>query len=230
LTGEWKILIGWVLFGGTHIFGSFVRVRRALIGYLGLRGFKALYSLVAIATFISLCLVYFPNRHSGTILFDTNPVLLLLAQLLMFFAVIILVQGMLTPGPIGTGPEMAKRVVFVPSGIHRITRHPQNISFVLFGLAHLIANPYRGDWLFFGGFVLFALVGSAHQDRRILAGVTGAGENYRTETSLLPFVAIVAGKQPLFLRELNVPGLGAAVILFLILRYFHSSLFGGFGG
>lgn len=230
MPGEWKILIWWLLFGGTHLLGSLRPVRAFLIGRLGLPPFKGLYSLVAFATFIPLCLVFARNRHAGAVLFDPPPLFLIAAQVLMLAALTVLLQGLLTPGPMTTLAEMTGGVELQPRGIHRITRHPQNTAFALFGIAHMIANPFAGDWVFFGGFVLFGLVGSLHQDSRTAASHAEAGRKFIAATSLLPFVTLIRRKGPLPVREFNFPGLGAAVALWAVLRYFHPVLFGGFGG
>lgn len=226
---EWQIAVWWVLFGGTHILGSAIPVRRLLIDRLGLPGFKAVYSVVALATFVPLCLVFFRNRHAGAVLFGFNPVAFTLAQILMFLALAVLMQGLLSPGPMTTLAEMTGRSPFEPRGVHRITRHPQNTAFALFGFAHILANPFFGDWIFFGGFVLFAIVSAVHQDRRILAFHPAVAGRFVAETSLLPFAAVLAGRQRLRWRELHLPGLAAAIVLFVILRYSHPFLFGGFG-
>ena len=51
-------------------------------------------------------------------------------------------------------------------GIQRITRHPGNFAFALFGIGHMLSSPRVGDWIFFGGFVVYGIVSSMHQDRR----------------------------------------------------------------
>lgn len=40
---------------------------------------------------------------------------------------------------------------------------------LLFGGTYLLVNPFGGDWIFFGGFVVYTFLSAAHQDRRTLA-------------------------------------------------------------
>jgi uncharacterized membrane protein len=228
MPAEAEILIWWVLFGGTHILGSSVPVRTFLIRALTLQGFKLLYSLVALATFVPLCWTFARNKHSGAFLFAMTPLSYYLAQLLMLLALIVLLQGLATASPLTTKAEMTGRYGSGARGIQRITRHPQNLAFMLFGLAHCLTNPYVGDWIFFGGFVIYGLVSAMHQDRR--AALLGPEEARRlvAETSLLPFAAILAGRLRLAPREYSLLALLAALALFLLLRRYHGVLFGAY--
>ena len=226
---ESEILLWWILFAGTHIIGSSVPVRTRLILALGLRGFKGFYTLVALATFIPLTYVYFTNKHAGTALFVPGGGMRLVAQGLMLLAFVALAQGVATPSPLSTQAEMTGAVPDRARGIQRITRHPQNLGFSLFGLAHCLANPNVADWLFFGGFVVYALVSAVHQDRRVRAVGPAAARQFQEQTSLVPFGAIVSGRQRLALREFSQTALWASVLLFIVVRIFHGRIFGGFG-
>ena len=72
------------------------------------------------------------------------------------------------------------------------------------------------------GFPVFALVGSRHQDQRKLVGDEAFGR-FVAETSFLPFGRPGALQG---LREAWLPA-GSAVVLVVVLRYFHPSWFGG---
>lgn len=93
----------------------------------------------------------------------------------------------------------------------------------------MLVNPYAGDWIFFGGFVGYALLSAIHQDRRIR--VLGPEElsQFQAETSLIPFAAMVKGQQKIIWREFNRFGLLTALVLFAGLIGLRSYLFGGFG-
>ena len=173
----------WLMFAGTHILGSGIPVRTGVIRRIGTLGYKAFYSLVALATFIPLCYFFFTHKHAGYHLYAAGP-----------------------------------------------SRHPQNFAFALFGLAHLLANPYAGDWIFFGGFIVYGIVSAAHQDRRQRTAGPVQVKQFLADTSAIPFRAILAGKQRLALDEYNPPALVAAIVVFILLKLWHPMLFGGFGG
>ena len=223
-----KILLWWLLFGVTHIGGSSLSVRSLLIRRMGLLGFKAFYSVVALATFVPLCTVFFNNKHAGPLLFLPGSGLRLTTQVLMLLALIVLGQSLATKSPLTTIAEMTDSFRGRARGIQRVTRHPQNFSFALFGFAHMLSNPYVGDWIFFGGFLIYGLISAIHQDKRTLASGPREVREFQAETSVMPFGAIMVGKQRLALREYNLFGLLISIIVFVVLRVFHNRLFGGY--
>ena len=223
------ILFLWLMFGGTHIIGSSIPVRTFFINQVGTLGFKCIYSLVALATFIPLCYFYFDNKHAGYLLYTPGYFLQFLAQLFMLAAIIILLQALTTANPMTTKAELFGRHINSGHGIQRVTRHPQNFAFGIFGLAHLLVNPYVGDWIFFGGFIVYGVVSAMHQDRRLLAMGHVQLKQFLADTSAIPFAAILKGKQRLGLDEYYPPALFAAVVLFILLKLLHPMFFGGFG-
>ena len=224
------ILFWWLVFGGTHIIGSSVPVRNFFIRRIGTLGFKGCYSLVSLVTFTGLCYFFFAHKHAGYHFYNSGYFLQLLANLLMLIAFVVLLQGVVSANPMTTQAELSGRYVSSGQGIQRITRHPQNMAFALFGLAHLLANPYAGDWVFFGGFIVYGVVSAMHQDRRLLATGNEEVKRFLADTSAIPFAAIVRGKQRFGLDEYYPPALVAAIVLFILLKLLHPMLFGGFGG
>ncbi len=223
-----SILLWWLLFGVTHIGGSSQLVRGPLVRRFGLMGFKVLYSVVALATFVPLCSVYFNNKHAGPLLFLPGSGMRLATQVLMLLALIVLGQSLATKSPLTTLAEMTSSFRSRARGIQRLTRHPQNLSFALFGFSHMLSNPFIGDWIFFGGFLIYGLISAIHQDKRTLATGPKEVREFQAETSVMPFGAILAGKQQLALREYNFVALAVSVVGFVVLRLLHSWLFGGY--
>jgi uncharacterized membrane protein len=90
-------------------------------------------------------------------------------------------------------------------------------------LVHLPSNGSATDVAFFGGFVLFTLVGTWHQDRRKLAmGVPGYRE-FVAATPFLPFtrLGLLRG-----VREL-APAAAIGIVATVVVRHFHAAWFGG---
>ena len=147
----------------------------------------------------------------------------------MLVAIVILLQALTTTNPITTKAELFGRYISSGYGIQRITRHPQNLAFAIFGLAHLLVNPYLGDWIFFGGFIVFGVASAMHQDRRLLVIGHVQAKKFMADTSAIPFAAIVKGKQRFAPDEYYPPALFAALVIFILLKLLHPMLFGGFG-
>jgi uncharacterized membrane protein len=219
------LLFWWLLFAGSHIVLSSVRVRPKLVERFGERPFWGIYSLVAFATLIPLVYYYFHHKHTGWQLWRTfGPYLIArdLNLLLMAFAFVLLVSGLVSR------PPSAMMTSGTPEayGITRITRHPTFASFWLFGIAHCLMNGYLGDLMFFGGFTVFSWIGAWHQDTRKTRDVTGYAE-FKAATSFVPFAAVLDKKQPLNLHELRWSVIFIALIVFYVVRAYHTALFGG---
>jgi len=221
MSGWLWVLFWWLVFAATHLLPSSLAARGAFIRRLGEGGFRTLYSVVAVGTLVLLVRAYWSNRHVGPLLWDTAdlPGLRAVAIGLSAVALILLVTPFFQRSP--PGPVKHSR------GITRITRHPGFAAFGLWGLAHALVNGYLSDLIFFGGWVIFWFVGGIHQDtrKRVLEGDRFAP--FFAETSLLPFGAIVAGRNRLVLREVPLVGVATALGAATILYAFHGRLFGG---
>ena len=225
-----SIACWWLLFAGTHMIGSSMAVRTGLIALLGRLGFRILYSLVAMATFVPLCLAFAAGRGTGPLLFTPHHGFHLLTAFLTWLAFTAVLQGFATPTPMSLQSDFSGTVVDEARGVHRITRHPMNWAFILFSLGHLVSNPYGADALFWGGFIAYGLLSAVHQDRRMLAeGRNGFGPFY-LQTSNVPFLALLRKRQRLVWSEFNRIALLLALVLTVLLRIFHRQLFGGFDG
>ena len=95
----------------------------------------------------------------------------------------------------------------------------------LWAAIHIVANGDLASLLFFGGFLLTALGGAWHLDRRMAATEGARWQRFTAVTSFVPFAALLAGRQRWAWRELGRPvawGLG----VFVLLLFLHVHLFG----
>lgn len=222
MSAAFWILFWWMAFAATHTVLSSLTLRPRFIARLGLRGFQVLYSLVAFATFVPLAWSYSTNKHSGSLLWNLTgiPGIRALSIALSALAVVLLILAFVQPSPTGLAPGVPLRA----RGITRVTRHALFMAIALWGLAHLILNGFLGDVLFFGGFIVYGLYGSYHQDLRKRTDAELSA--FYAETSLLPFAAIVAGRNRLVLSELPIAGVAAGIVVAVLLYTYHERLFG----
>lgn len=221
-----KVMLGWLVFGGSHTLLSHPPVRDRLVAGLGERGFLGLYSLVAFATFVPLCWVFFASRIATVVplpLLAPIPGLHWLTMALMFVALMLIVLGVAKPSPLS---QLMARGNVGATGALRITRHPLFMGVGLAGAAHLLVNPAPIDRAFFGGMAVYALLGCAHQDWRKRRAGDPALARLFEETSFLPFVAILSGRNRLVWSELPVPAWTVAGALYLLVFFVHHRLFG----
>jgi uncharacterized membrane protein len=216
-----------VLFVGAHLVISSKTVRPRLLSALGDRPYQGVYSLVSLGTFIPLCIAFGYHKHAGAMLWYLRSIepLRWLVWLLMLFAIVVLVAGLINPAPSGMA---APGVPQTPSGIQKLTRHPAFVAFSTFGFAHMLMNGWVGDLLFFGSFPALGIFGARHQDTRKAEQL---GERYRRfmeQTSFFPGAALFSGRQRWSSADTPWIAIAVGVGLTLILILLHPMLFGGY--
>ncbi|KAI9350703.1 hypothetical protein BDR26DRAFT_851363 [Obelidium mucronatum] len=105
-------------------------------------------------------------------------------------------------------------------GLNRVTRHPQLFSLGFLALGTALASPFLTCRILCGFPILFALIGGAHQDRRFERSGKYTRE-YLDQTSLIPFVALVTGKQEweVLNKEMKWVNSGVGVVSALVLKW-----------
>ena len=218
------IVFWWLAFGATHTLLSSRTLRPRLIGTLGEKGFLGIYSLISFATFIPLVDVYLENIHSGTSLLAPHaaPAVRKLALAIAWASFTMAIGGLFQPSAL----SMAGGSVVEARGMGRITRHPLFMSLGIWAAAHLLVNGWATDVAFFGGFVLYTVIGCAHQDARKRATEGERLAHYFATTSLVPFVAIAQGRNRLVVAELPWLGLTVGAVIASALYLLHPRMFG----
>ena len=214
----------WLAFAGSHIAMSCSGPRRRLVERYGAGPFAGIYSLVALFTFIPLVVTYWHSRHSGPLLWaigsarGTVP----LAIILGATGVALVAASFAQPSVTGMDPRAATRA----HGLTRVTRHPLFMGLAIWGLAHTLVNGFLADVIFFGGFPVYGVIGAAHQDARKQRDEGRRLQDFYDETSLLPFWAILTGRNRLELSELPFAALGIGAAVAIVLYLLHPMLFG----
>jgi len=210
-----------VLFAVTHLGMSHDPYRARMVARLGPQGFRAVYSLVSLVTLGGAVWVFATHRGMGPLLWTLPGWMLPLVYLLMLLSFLLLALSVATPSPTGMlSNSMEAR------GVLRVTRHPMNMGFACFALAHLLANGALGDVFFFGSIFLVGFAGAYHQDRRKALEHGEPFRAFQDQTGVLPFAAILRARTRLDLAELSRPLLVAAVAAYLALILLHKTLFG----
>ena len=221
MTAVTVIIALWVVFALTHVVLSSNPLRPRAVRLLGERLYQGLYSLVAFAIFAPLVLVYSGNKHLEPLIWIIEPNLVIdtIVRIGNTIAVMLVVAGIFRPSPTGVTGTPTRS----PRGVQRITRHPLFMGVVLWALMHLLVNGFASDVAFYGGFVLFGLFGSWHQDHRQKALPDGAYAAFCEQSPFLPFTGRGTLKG---LREIGVVPIIVGLLAAGLLRYFHAGLFG----
>ncbi|HLN24674.1 MAG TPA: NnrU family protein [Patescibacteria group bacterium] len=211
-----------VVFVGSHLTISNSCLRPALIGWLGERGYRGLFAMIATAALAWLVQAY---RLSPFVeLWDTGPGLhaLLFAAML---PVLILAVGALHDGSPTANSTIHPPPVQARAGVLAITRHPLMWSIGLWAALHAIACGDVAAEIFFSALAVLALAGTVAIDSRIRRSKPELWAELSASTSNLPLAALLRGRIRLDLDRLLFPT-AAGLVGWMMLLALHDWLFG----
>lgn len=198
------VVLAWLVFAGTHIGMASSRVRAPLAARLGAIGFTAVFSLVASVSFALLCYVYSVTSNQGPAGLALGASAWLLWPLTAVNLLgVVCVFGALLDYPTSAYALSSAGQKPQPRGFERITRHGFAVGLSLVGIAHALLAARLTGTVFFAALAVFGIVGSLHQDAKLRARNPALHGPYMEKSSLLPFVAILAGRNRLVLSELR---------------------------
>jgi uncharacterized membrane protein len=140
------LISGLVLLIGIHLIPTVPRLRHYLVGRLGEAGYRAAFSLIAVAGLGLIILgmgraPFIPVWEAPAWGFAVVPLLMLPACVLVVGA-------------------------YLPGNLHRLTPHPMSWGVVLWAVGHLFANSGAAALLLFGSLGLYSLLAIWSGNRR----------------------------------------------------------------
>jgi uncharacterized membrane protein len=188
------LVLATAVFLATHFITS-TPLRPALVNAMGEWPYRGLYSLVALVTLVWMAWAYAaaPRELLWTGFRQ-------IAYVLMPLAFVLIACGYWR-NPTMVGADKLLKSADPARGVIRITRHPIMWGVMLWAAAHILARGDLKSLIFFGGFLLLALVGTLSMDARKRANPDWG--RFAAVTSHLPFVAIAQGRNRLDLGEIG---------------------------
>lgn len=203
-----------------HVGISGTALRGRAIAAVGEKAFMIGFSLASVVS-ITLLVLAWQNAPTTPLWSAGSGLRWVLAVLMLPALVLFMTSHKRNPTAVGN-----KGLGEEPRGIQRITRHPMLWSFALWGLVHLIGKGSLGGVFFFGAFLVTALVGMPSIDHKVAARDPGMWARLAASTSILPFKAIVAGRNRLLLAEVPVFVWVVGLLAWLGFLIFHQYIFG----
>jgi uncharacterized membrane protein len=203
----------------THLIPS-TPLRPRLVAALGEGRYRGLYVLVAFVTLGWMIRAY---AHAPAQDFLWPP-LRHVPLLVMPFALILVVGGLVRMNPTAVGAERLLKEAEPARGMVRITRHPFMWGAMLWAAAHILANADAKSAVFFGGFLVLAGLGTVLIDRRKRA--LPEWPKFAALTSNVPFVAVAQGRNRIAWREIGWVRPAIGVALYAAFFVLHPWLFG----
>lgn len=222
--GIWQLALAAVAFVASHFVLSAPPVREPLVAKLGVNGFRAAYSVIALVLIVWLAMAYndapwvevwFPATGSRHV-----------SLTVMILACLLVVGGITTPNPTAAGSDTPEASARGPIGFAKITRHPMMWGLGLWGISHLLANGDLASMILFGSLTILALLGPLAIDwkRRLAWGAEW--RRFADQTSYVPFVAMITGRTRLSFSEIGWWRIAAGLGLYIVLLWIHPWLFG----
>ena len=196
--------------------------RPALAARLGENGFRGLFSLLS-ALFLG-AMIWSYIEAPIVWLWAPSAALNALAALLMLPAFLLLVAGLRPSNPTLAGADQLLGGLLPDVGITRVTRHPGLWVFTLWAAAHMIANGDVATLLLASAILLTALNGMVSIDRKKRHKLGAAYAEFERKTSIIPFVAILQGRNELRWREIGWTTLILSVLLYIGTYWLHGQL------
>lgn len=218
------LLTAALFFVGTHVGIAATPLRAELIGRVGERFYRLLFSLLSIAALVWLVMAYraapyLPLWHAG------SP-MRALALAVMPLAFLLVVTSLVQPNPTAVGQAPDPDAPEPARGMLRITRHPMMWGIGLWAACHMLANPDLASAIFFGAFATLALGGAAALDHRLSRESRPGWGVFVQRTSFVPFMAILEGRQHAAWREIGWRPLAITLAAYAVVLWAHPWLFG----
>ncbi len=150
------LILGIVLFVGTHAFTMARGPRAAAIARLGEGPYKGLYTLLSIAGVVLIAYGFGQYRANAWVEVWTPPVWTRHLSLILVWVAFILLAAAYLPGRIKAG-----------------AKHPMLAAVKIWAVAHLIANGDLGSSLLFGSILAWAVAARISVKRRDVAAQHG---------------------------------------------------------
>jgi uncharacterized membrane protein len=212
-----------VVWLGVHVGFSGTQLRRPVAAAMGERAFRGVFAAFSVAAlaFLILAFVRAPVR-----VLWVAPLALRYALALVMLAAFLLFAGAVTVNnPTAAGNDNPPPEA--PRGMIRVTRHPMLWSFVLWAAAHLIGVGTEAGVLFFGALLATPAWGMPSIDGKLAARNPTLWAVLAPRTSILPFGAILRGRNRFVPSEINWFGQFVAVLVWAaLLAHGHLWLFG----
>jgi len=218
------LIAGCLAFLLTHLGVSGTPLRAKLQDAMGAQPYLGLYSLLAFGS-LGLMIYGYSNVPHVDFFWYPSQSAYMVTKGLLLLSLVTLVMGTLTKNPTQVMNEAA--LDHEVSGMLKITRHPIQWGILLFAIGHIIANGDKASLMFFGTFALVSFFGMLSMDQRKRAEDDPRWKNFMETTSMMPFAALVSGRQTFTAADINWMGLVAGLGLYAAVYWMHDVVSGG---
>ena len=220
LTNSHTIMLG-LLFSFALVHSGLAALRLWGEGKIGARLYRVVFALASLSLAVVLIVYFFNHRYDGISLWQVQNIsgikqLVWVVSAISFLFLYPATFNLLEIAAI-TKPE----VHIYETGIIRITRHPQMVGQILWCLAHTLWIGSTFTLITSLGLIAHHLFGVWHGDRRLSLRYGDSFAAMKQRTSIIPFKAIIEGKQSLKWSEFTRPAYLGVLTFVLLLWWGH---------
>jgi uncharacterized membrane protein len=191
---------------------------------IGARLYRVFFGLVSLPLAVVLIIYFINHRYDGLQLWNLQAVPGVTTVVWVLSAVSFLFLYPATFNLLEIAAIQKPEVHLYETGIIRITRHPQMVGQVIWCVAHTLWLGTSFMAVTSIGLVLHHLFGVWHGDRRLTQRYGAAFAAVKERTSVVPFLAMLRGKQTLKLQEFLRPAYVGIAAFVLLLWWAHPLL------
>ncbi|MFN7528812.1 MAG: NnrU family protein [Dolichospermum sp.] len=193
--------------------------------YIGPRLYRILFALISLPLAVLLIVYFFNHRYDGLQLWQVQGIPGVGTLVWILSAVSFLFLYPATFNLLEIAAIQKPQVHLYETGIIRITRHPQMVGQVIWCVAHTLWLGTSFTLVTSIGLILHHLFGVWHGDRRLSQRYGEAFALLKQRTSIIPFQAIIDGRQSLNWQEFLRPAYLGVAIFTGLLWWSHPLLF-----
>ena len=199
---------------GSHAAMSAPSIRPRLVDSLGRSGFYFVYALVSLVT-LAVFIWAYGAAETGPEFYQPLAGSRWVAIFMMPIAVFLVIGRLTTPYGTPTAPHR-------PRGIYRICRFPGTVGLLLWVVLHLLNLGDARRALFYLAMGLICVVALV-KNQRLRRGIA---DSHMDSTSIVPFAAILSGRQRFVWQEIGWGRVGLAAAIYLGFLLGHAYVVG----
>ena len=220
LTDSHLIMVG-LLLGFAVAHSGLAALRSKAEAIIGPRLYRAIFALVSIPFATILIIYFFNHRYDGLQLWRVQGVPGVQSTVWILSAISFIFLYPATFNLLEIAAVQKPQVYLFETGIIRITRHPQMVGQVIWCIAHTLWLGTSFTLVTSLGLIAHHLFAVWHGDRRLSARYGEAFEKVKARTSIIPFKAIIDGRQTLKWQEYLRPAYIGVAIFVMIFWWGH---------
>ena len=213
-----------LLFAVIHSGGAALRSRAEAL--IGARAWRLIFATASIPSAVVVIGWFLAHRYDGVRLWNLQGLPGMVPLVWLGTAISFLFLYPATYNLLEIPAVLKPQVRLYAKGIIRISRHPQAVGQILWCMTHALWIGSSFMLVTCAGLIAHHLFAVWHGDRRLRARFGDAFEDLRSSTSVVPFLAVLDGRQTLIWQEFLRPaqlGIAVAVAVFWWAHRFISS-------